>query len=614
MESVDSSNTRPKKITANILSVFLLIGILVATIWTVRKFIKPGQMGIIESQSMDMTVMQAPEGSVPVSVSTVKRKNFQVKTPSYGTVLAYNEIDIFPRVTGRIVRMSVYPGEKVSKGQILAELDTSELASKTDEALWGERLSLSEKKVVSQKQKSLAFERKSAKNEYDAAGAALKESVAELAYWKEEYDRESKLYGNGAISKDEFQMTESKYKSAAAREEASKNRQEAAYNRIISLKYNESATEEELRKQNAAVMQARAILKTAQLVQGYTRIEAPYSAYVTARLAAPGTLVTLGMPILRLADMRNVRIQAVLSEKDISSVRKGNIIEYKLPYTAEKWHKAVITSVFPSVDAGARTGIVEAVVFNTGKRLIPGAYIHVRVSTAEVPSALVVPSDAVVQNTDSQNRMGVWLVKDEGKGKISLYTCSMHPEIISNKPGNCTKCGMNLIPKKSSGGLHVYFKPVVAGISDGTETQIKTGLKEGDTIAVKGIQDLQNGYAISPVDWEADGPELLPVSPSVSPDAHKGHSGSSPNAMPSMNPMPEDADNGHRNASGQSMPGMPDTQIPSQRSSVSPENLKTTISQEKPAAVKSFTCPMHPEVVSNKQGYCPKCDMKLVLK
>lgn len=29
-----------------------------------------------------------------------------------------------------------------------------------------------------------------------------------------------------------------------------------------------------------------------------------------------------------------------------------------------------------------------------------------------------------------------------------IYTCPMHPEVVSDQPGNCPKCGMNLIPKE----------------------------------------------------------------------------------------------------------------------------------------------------------------------
>jgi hypothetical protein len=30
----------------------------------------------------------------------------------------------------------------------------------------------------------------------------------------------------------------------------------------------------------------------------------------------------------------------------------------------------------------------------------------------------------------------------------TVYTCPMHPEVTSDKPGNCPKCGMKLVPKK----------------------------------------------------------------------------------------------------------------------------------------------------------------------
>lgn len=32
--------------------------------------------------------------------------------------------------------------------------------------------------------------------------------------------------------------------------------------------------------------------------------------------------------------------------------------------------------------------------------------------------------------------------------KATRYTCSMHPEVVTNEPGKCPKCGMALIPKK----------------------------------------------------------------------------------------------------------------------------------------------------------------------
>jgi uncharacterized paraquat-inducible protein A len=33
--------------------------------------------------------------------------------------------------------------------------------------------------------------------------------------------------------------------------------------------------------------------------------------------------------------------------------------------------------------------------------------------------------------------------------EVTQYTCSMHPEVIEDKPGNCPKCGMELIVKET---------------------------------------------------------------------------------------------------------------------------------------------------------------------
>ena len=42
-------------------------------------------------------------------------------------------------------------------------------------------------------------------------------------------------------------------------------------------------------------------------------------------------------------------------------------------------------------------------------------------------------------------KCGMTLVK---KSETKMYTCTMHPEVVSDKPGNCPKCGMTLVEKK----------------------------------------------------------------------------------------------------------------------------------------------------------------------
>ena len=45
-------------------------------------------------------------------------------------------------------------------------------------------------------------------------------------------------------------------------------------------------------------------------------------------------------------------------------------------------------------------------------------------------------------------KCGMNLIKKEVSTKKVVYTCSMHPEVVSDKPGQCTKCGMKLQKKE----------------------------------------------------------------------------------------------------------------------------------------------------------------------
>ena len=113
-----------------------LAGVTIICVVIVQMFKKPGQMSVTESQAMDMSTMVPPKGAVPVAIAKVERQTIDGSVTYTGTVQAFTDEDIYPRVTGRITAMPVYAGDRVRKGQLLVQLDpnNSEYSAKKEEA------------------------------------------------------------------------------------------------------------------------------------------------------------------------------------------------------------------------------------------------------------------------------------------------------------------------------------------------------------------------------------------------------------------------------------------------------------------------------------------------
>jgi multidrug efflux pump subunit AcrA (membrane-fusion protein) len=315
--------------------------------------------------------------------------------------------------------------------------------------------------------------------------------------------------------------------------------------------------------------QAQASLTAARIVRGYTEIRSLTDGYVVERLVAPGTLVTAGTPILRIAQLDIVRVQAFVSEKDLAGIRLGTPVTVRSLKDGKEW-SAKVTAIFPSADPTTRTGLVEALVPNidgtrdegrgTGNlKLLPGQSVVIKIVKRRIPNAITVPNEAITQ---FNNQPAVWVAEPMSETGKTEYTCPMHPEVRSDKPGRCPKCGMDLVPTKRHApttkteytcpmhpevrsdkpgkcpkcGMDLIptkrqveetkvarLRIVKLGETDGQRTLVLSGLKIGDEVVVRGWQSIvREGVPVVAVEWNELGSARLPsITPFPMPPTHQ---------------------------------------------------------------------------------------------
>jgi multidrug efflux pump subunit AcrA (membrane-fusion protein) len=407
-----------------------------AAVWAYRANVGPGR-------GMDMGMrITSGGGPYPVVAALVERGKITGTVTYTGTVAPFNEEDIYPRVTGRIVSMPVYPGDAVRRGQVVARLDDVELGSRVREAeamlaTAGANRTQMDADLVAAQHGVVQMEQELAMVE------------AEVTYARAVAARSERLVRSGAISEQEYESDRSSAAALEARREAARARRDQA-------RAMETSTRKKLEAAEAMVTQGEAQLRTAQVVRDYVNILAPSSGYVVKRLVAPGVLVQPGMAILKIAQIDRVRLQANVGEKDIGSIRVGSPVTVTAAGAGQPSITARVTAVFPFVDQGPRTAVVEALIDNADRRFLPGQYVSMQLATGSREATLTVPSGAVTRLGGTAR---LWVVRDD----------------------------------------RAEPREVVIGLQNPGRVEITSGISGGETVIVRGHEGLYAGARVNDV-------------------------------------------------------------------------------------------------------------------
>ncbi len=165
---------------------------------------------------------------------------------------------------------------------------------------------------------------------------------------------------------------------------------------------------------------ASANVRRLAALQGFTRIDAPFTGIVTSRSTQIGALVTAGsaaaQPLFTVSDVSRVRIYVRVPQLYSAEVKPGLHATLTLPEYPGRTFDATLARTADAVDQQSGTVLVELQAPNGDGALKPGAYAQVRFPITGTSGAVTIPASAVLYRSD-----GTLVAVVDAQGRVKLH-------------------------------------------------------------------------------------------------------------------------------------------------------------------------------------------------
>jgi HlyD family secretion protein len=427
------------------------------------------------------TVYQSHKGVVEVQTGKVAKMDLASTVTASGEIRPKTFANVGANAFGKIVKLYVKEGDKVKKGQLLAQLENVQPESDVQAGQAGVQAS---------------------KTDLEAAQAALNTNIADLERAKADeqqkrldFQRAEQLYKDQLIPKSDFETRRAAYESSDAGLQQAKAR-------IAQARAQVDSAQKHIQQNVASLRRASdALSKTTYL--------APFDGVVTNLPVREGETVVVGIQnspgstLMTVADMSIITAEVKVDETDIVNVKLGQPAEVSIDAIPKKKFKGVVTEIGNNAvlrSTGVSTsqttgGSQEAKDFKVvvtlqdpPENLRPGLSSTAKITTATRQGVVSVPIQALTirQRGDLEQKS-----KDKDKSTVQAAG-----------PAATEKAAA---AKEELQGVFVLrdgkaeFVPVETGITGTTDIEVTKGLKEGDTIVTgsyKVLRTLRNGASV----------------------------------------------------------------------------------------------------------------------
>ncbi|HET8761330.1 MAG TPA: efflux RND transporter periplasmic adaptor subunit, partial [Nitrospiria bacterium] len=268
------------------------------------------------------------------AATTLSSNNASAMLHASGYVVAQRQADVASKATGRLVNLYVGPGDRVRTGQVLAKIESADVAARLHQA-----------------QAGLA-----------AAQAAVAQAQAAADEARLDFERKQQLRDAHLVSNAEFDVASARHATAQAG--------------VVSAE--------------AQARAAEAAVRAAGVELDNTVIRAPFDGTVLTKNADVGEIVapfgssaTARAAVVRIADMRSLMVEADVSERHLDQVVKGSPCEITLDAYPQLRYRGTVETIVPTADRAKATVLTKIRFTDLDDRVLPEMSAKVAFLSAE---------------------------------------------------------------------------------------------------------------------------------------------------------------------------------------------------------------------------------------
>ena len=305
------------------------------------------------------------EAAITIEVATapVLERSTRRGIEVVGSLEAEDEVTISSQASGNLEEIGVDVGTPVRRGQAIARIDERELRFKVEQAEAAlrqaeARLGVSPgQRIEPQKQPDVI------------------EAKAGLERARYDWTAAQKLVEQGAISRQQLDVSQRAFEQAQARYQASL---------------------ENVRNLEAVLAEKRASLDLSRKQLNDSAILSPLTGIVKEKLASRGEYLQPGKAVATIVQINPLRLRLEVPEAFAANISRGQSVTLRVDAFADREFRGLIKRINPSVDERNRSLIAEAEVPNESGLLRPGMFARAQVMSKADGIAIMVPERAVV--------------------------------------------------------------------------------------------------------------------------------------------------------------------------------------------------------------------------